>query len=289
VAGAVGAACEDGAPCSAAAQGSYVAGPAARPAPPRPATAAATPATPATAAGNDNERMKQLEASPGLTPPLAYGIAPPLAKHPSLQGRPGPTPAVGPADAPVKVFVFSDFQCPVCRRIVEPLKLAARTHPDDVQIIYLHNALEMHRNAADAAAAAIAALRQKRFWEFHDKLFGDQRALTRPDLLRVAKELGLDVARFERDMDAPEVREQVAYERSLAAAVGARGTPAFYVNGHKLVGWGSYGGFASMITRALKAAEAVPKTTPKAQVAEAATRAQGPDGVTFAELVWGAR
>src|SRR6185369_7655646 len=88
-----------------------------------------------------------------------------------LDGAPGPSPAYGPAAAPVYVFVLTDFQCPVCRRAVEPLKYLARRYPNDVRLVVKQNALVSHNRAAAAAAASIAAFRQGKYWAFADRLF----------------------------------------------------------------------------------------------------------------------
>jgi len=195
---------------------------------------------------------------------------------------------MGPETASVKVFLFSDFQCPVCTRVVEPLKQIARTYPDDVQIVFKHNPLEMHANARQAAAASIAAYRQGKFWEYHDKLFQNQRSLDADSLVRYAEELGLDLMLFQEDMGAPMVSAQIDYERALAEKLGARGTPQFFINGTKLAGWGSYPGFKSMVDEARRgAAKFAAEGIPPERVARVATAAAGEEGELLAELMWG--
>ena len=177
---------------------------------------------------------------------------------------------------------------PSLQAVVEPIKAASRELGDSVQLIFKHNALAMHPRAEAAARASIAAFRQGKFWEFHDLLFQDQRALGDQDFLRHAKTLGLNLQRFQRDIADPSVAQQIAYERATATAMGARGTPGFFINGKKQVGWGSYGSFKAMIKRAVKNAELVAKKGAKpAKVAEAATRASGEDGAKLAEYIWG--
>src|SRR4051812_11038349 len=82
-----------------------------------------------------------LENTPGSTPPLADATEPAPAPMEGLEGAPGPSPAYGPVAAPVYVFVLTDFQCPVCRRAVEPLKYLARRYPTDVRLVIKQNAL----------------------------------------------------------------------------------------------------------------------------------------------------
>jgi protein-disulfide isomerase len=229
-----------------------------------------------------------LEHKPGATPAIAQVEVPPGPPHPDLVGAPGPSPAMGPDTAPVKVFVFSDFQCPVCKRVVEPLKQISRVYPDDVQIIFKHHALSTHRLARDAATAAIAAYRQGKFWEYHDKLFQNQTALEVVDLHRYAEDLGLDMTRFRQDMQDAAAVDQIAYEGEIADRLGLPGTPGFLVNGKPLAGWGSYYGFKSMIDQALADAEALPgEGVAQAEVAKVATARAGDEGRQLAEFVWG--
>jgi protein-disulfide isomerase len=236
----------------------------------------------------DHSKMKELERNPGATGALKQVSTRALKKHKSLAGVPGLMPASGPDSAKVKVFIFSDFQCPVCRRVVEPVKLVARAHPKDVQIVFVQNALVMHPNAERAALAALAATRQNRFWEFHDRLFQDQSKLSDSDLLSHAQAIGLNITRFKKDMAAAATLAQVQYERNLSTALGVRGTPGFFINGRKMVGWGSYSGFNSLVKRALKKAEGV-SAKGRGGAAAAATKSTGDDGKKFAELVWGLR
>lgn len=288
-AGAKQVACDDGEECSVTADLSPApslpapppaAVPVARPAPAPPTPAKAKPLPSAS---------KDLEQNPGLTPAPKTVVVTPGPKHPSIEGRPGPSPAMGSEDPLVRVLIFSDFQCPVCRRVVEPLKAVAREFADDVQFIFKHNALEMHRNAADAAAASIAAMRQGKFWEYHDLMFKYQRFLRRPDLIGYARELGLDIAKFQTDMDSQEVRAQVTYEAKLAEALGTRGTPSFFVAAQVGKGWGSQQGFRSLVKRALKKARELAATTPRQDVYRALLSAAGETGQKLLELVWGAK
>ena len=102
-------------------------------------------------------------------------------------------PSMGPATAKVTLVEFSDFQCPFCSRAVPTLQRIAADYPTEVRILFRHNPLSFHTNAALAAEAAVAAEAQGKFWEMHDKLFANQQALDRPSLDRYAQELGLDL------------------------------------------------------------------------------------------------
>lgn len=229
------------------------------------------PARPAPAA------QKALESAVASTPPLEQAVALAPAPLEGLPGVPGTSPAAGPADALVHVIVFTDFQCPVCRRVVEPLKLLVRRFPADVRLVVKQAASSRHARAADAAAASLAAFRQSAFWPFFDRAFVDQRRLERADLLATAATLGLDVGRFGADIDDEAVRAQVQYETALADRLGLSGTPTFVVNGRVQRGWGSYAGLEQIVEQALATARAlVAGGVPRARVAYEATRRSDP-------------
>jgi predicted DsbA family dithiol-disulfide isomerase len=107
--------------------------------------------------------------------------------------------------------------------------------------------LEMHKNARIAAIAALAAQRQGKFWELHDKMFANRKELDRDDLVRYASEAGLDKARFEADLDSAEVQKQVDEDVATAEKAGVTGTPAFFVNGRSLRGARPYEDFETAV------------------------------------------
>src|SRR5688572_17149975 len=106
---------------------------------------------PAPVAEMSLQEVLALEHTPGSTPPLEDAKQAAPAPVSGLEGAPGVSPAYGPATAPVYVFLLTDFQCPVCRRVVEPLKYLARRYPNDVRVVVKHNALVTHNRAAAAA------------------------------------------------------------------------------------------------------------------------------------------
>jgi len=181
-----------------------------------------------------------IEKTPGLTPAFADGTIATPPSDASLPGRAGPSPAMGPDDAPVVVFVFSDFQCPVCRRGVEPLKKLVRDHDPLVRVVFKHQALASHPDARGAAIASLAAFRQDKFWQYHDRLFASAAGLGDDALKARAEEVGLDVTAFKAAQQDEALGAQVDYETALGTALGVRGTPGFLVNGALSIGWGSY-------------------------------------------------
>lgn len=118
----------------------------------------------------------------------------------------------------------------------------------------MQNPLPMHQNAMPAAEAALAANAQGKFWEMHDKMFENQRALAREDLERYAQEIGLDMGRFRRSLDTHEFQRQIEASQALAAQLGARGTPSFFINGRPLRGAQPFEGFKTVIDEEIQRA-----------------------------------
>ncbi len=164
------------------------------------------------------------------------------------------SPYLGPKDAAVVVNVFSDFQCPVCKRSADPIKQLAADFPGKVKVYFRNNALEMHGRSKPAALAAWAAKKQGKFWQYHDKLF-ETGALDDSSLENAAKELGLNVEQWKKDVADPKNAERIAEEAKWAETMGATGTPGFFVNGTRQVGWGSYMALKSMVQREVEKAE----------------------------------
>jgi protein-disulfide isomerase len=102
-----------------------------------------------------------------------------------------------------------------------------------------------------AAVAARAAYEQGKFWEYHDKLFANQQKLTHDDLVRYAKEVDLDVSRFESSLTSARTRPVIDADAAEAKALGATGTPAFFINGRYLSGARPFDDFAQLINSEL--------------------------------------
>ena len=129
-------------------------------------------------------------------------------------------------------------------------------------IVWKHLPLtSIHQYAMGAAIASEAAHNQGKFWEYHDKLFANQQKLTPDDLKQYAKDVGLDVNRFEADLANPAVKQRVQNDMSEVNGLGITGTPAFFVNGHYLSGAQPFDGFARVINSELtKLKLAIPPT-----------------------------
>ena len=165
-------------------------------------------------------------------------------KQPPVRGRPRPTPvpeppkhverpARGPASAPVVLVMFSDFQCPYCSIIHDVIEKAAATVGDDVRVEYFHFPLAFHRRAETSAIASMAAHRQGRFAEMATRLYSGMKSQSRQDVLAHARAIGLDMARFERDLKDETLLAFVRQDKAAGSRIGVRGTPTVYLNGRR--------------------------------------------------------
>lgn len=144
-----------------------------------------------------------------------------------LEGR----PMKGNPNAKVTIVEFSDFECPYCSQAVGGIKALLDAYPNDVKVYFLHYPLNFHQAAMPSAIASQCAHLQGKFWEFHDKLFENQRGLTQELFQSTAKELGLDLEKFNKCVEDPATRAFVQKDMEQGEAAGVEGTPAFYVNG----------------------------------------------------------
>lgn len=130
------------------------------------------------------------------------------------------------------------------------LEQVLEKNPDTVKIAFKNMPLRFHKFADPSARAALAAHKQGKFWEFHDKLFAVEK-LSDEAINNVAVELQLDMAQFNKDMNSPEIRQMVNKDLLDAQKAGVTGTPTIFINGKKLKNR-SLAGFQEMIDRELK-------------------------------------
>ena len=157
----------------------------------------------------------------------------------------------GPTSAPVTIVEFSDFQCPFCARAVPTLRQIQETYGANVRIVWKHLPLPIHKEAVGAALAAEAAGKQGRFWEFHDKLFASQDRLGADDLKHYARELQLDMNRFESDLVNADDQKRINEDVTEAIALGVSGTPGFFINGRFIDGAQPFKSFSVLIDQEL--------------------------------------
>jgi protein-disulfide isomerase len=179
-------------------------------------------------------------------------------------------PIKGAKDALVTIVQFSDYQCPFCSRVEPTMDKIMEEYKGKVRVAWRDLPLPFHPNAMPAAIAARAAGDQGKFWEMHKKLFADQQHLDRETFEKHAQELGLNMGKFKAALDAQKGKEQIEADAAAGNKIGARGTPAFFINGKFLSGAQPFESFKAKIDEELKVAEAlVAKGTPKGHVYEA--------------------
>jgi len=158
-----------------------------------------------------------------------------LLQEPRLEIATEGHPAKGPATAPVTIVEFSDFECPYCKLVVPTLQQIKDKYGDQVRIVFRQFPLDsLHPHARKAAEAALCAQEQGKFWEMHDAMFGDQKALEIPALKATAEKLGVDKTKFEQCLDSGRLAQRVKEDERAGTLVGVSGTPALFVNGRAL-------------------------------------------------------
>jgi len=157
----------------------------------------------------------------------------------------------GPKDAAITIVEFSEFQCPFCSRVLPAKKQIMDAYKGKVKFVFKHTPLPFHKDAQLASEAALAAGEQGKFWEMHDKLFANQKDLSRPSLEKFAGELGLNMDKFKKALDSGVYKPVVEEDKALGMKVGARGTPTLFINGRKIVGAQPFENFKKMIDEEL--------------------------------------
>jgi protein-disulfide isomerase len=167
----------------------------------------------------------------------------------------------GSKDAPVKVYEFSDFHCPYCKRghVQSMKKIEEAYDGDKVAIVFKNFPLPMHRNARAAHKAALAAGEQGKFWEMTDLLFQNQKEHRRSGdvegYVKYAQKIGLNVDKFKKDFNDPKLDKQITSEMNQGRQVGVRGTPHFFVNGNRVSGAQPFSAFKPIIDKELQKAK----------------------------------
>lgn len=160
----------------------------------------------------------------------------------------------GAENAPITVVVFSDFQCPFCKRVVPTMHQLVKEYDGKVRIAFRQNPLPMHKNAMSAAKASLAAGEQGKFWEMHDALFENQpQVATDEGIEKIAQKVpGLNMAKFKKDWKSTKYDKQIQDDMAFARKNGATGTPAFFVNGVYLKGAKPIESFREVVDKLLE-------------------------------------
>ena len=172
---------------------------------------------------------------------------PPLVVFPNNELA-GNSPSIGPENAKVTIVEFSDYQCPGCLIAENNLEPILKEYSGKIRFVYRNFPLyTIHPNAGIAAEAALAANEQGKFWEMHNALFANQeqiRADGNVAIFAIAKEFGLDEAKFAEALNSHKFEAAVKAGFEDALKFGCEGTPTFFINGKKY--------FAALSTQELK-------------------------------------
>jgi protein-disulfide isomerase len=145
-------------------------------------------------------------------------------------------PSKGPGEARVTLVEYVDYECPHCRSAQALIRQVLDTYPRQVRLCFKHFPLSGHTNSRLAAEAATAAQKQGKFWPYSDKVWENSDNLTPAVLEKIAKEVGLDVARWRSDMASTEIKGAVSLDKADGGALGINSTPTIYINGRKYTG-----------------------------------------------------
>jgi len=182
-------------------------------------------------------------------------------------------PLRGPKEAPVTIVEFSDFQCPYCAGLQSTLDQVLKAFPKEVNLVYKQFPLNIHQYARQAAVASMAAHQQGKFWQLHDRMFQNFSAINEENIKKWAKEVGLNMAEFEKVMQAGVVETAVQKDIADGAAARVLGTPTLFING-KRVQERSFEAFKKAILEELAAVKA-PATTAPAKKAPTTAKPSG--------------
>jgi protein-disulfide isomerase len=185
-------------------------------------------------------------SSEAMTEALRY-------EQPWVPVVPGDAPILGNPNAPVTIVMFLEAQCPYCVRGSATAEQAWERYDDQVRLVYKHFPLAFHQEARPAAIAMEAARNQGKFWPYKDSVYARASELrSNPELFhQIADDLGLNMARFQRDLDDPATAARVDADMQQGTSLGVTGTPAFFINGYGLRGAQPIDKFAALIDREL--------------------------------------
>jgi protein-disulfide isomerase len=186
------------------------------------------------------EPVSRQTATANSTPSSSSSSAP--SQPVALRGVPGAEPAhtLGPANAPVHIEEFGDFQCPPCGLFHPILEQMHHEFGDKLRITFREFPLyPNHPHSVVAASSAEAAGLQGKFWEMHDLLYEHQNDWkdqfdVRPIYEGYAKQIGLDVERWKRDMGSEQVAQRITLDGSRGHSLGVKGTPTVFLNGREV-------------------------------------------------------
>jgi len=195
---------------------------------------------------------QQVVVAGPVAPPVPQVVATPTPEHVQYNIPTAGFPSLGPAEAPITIVEFSDYQCPYCTRWhEETYQPLLEAYPGKIRFVYRNYPLSFHQNALMGAEAALCAGDKNDYWKYHDKLFAEKALMNNPagtaldaaTFVRFATDVGMDGAAFQACLGTEKYKQAVLDDQKFAdglptengqAAVG--GTPTFFINGTRLVG-----------------------------------------------------
>lgn len=190
-------------------------------------------------------------------------LAPPRADFDTTEAA-----RLGPANAPIQLVEFADYECPYCIKVHPELKKLKDEFGDKVALVYMDMPLPMHANAQKAAEAARCARTQNKFWEYHDRLFSAKQ-IDVASLKQMAGDLGLDTAKFNTCLDSSQAAAAVKKDADEAQKIGLQATPSFFLNGKFFTGALPYEELRKMVLRELGDSNKTAKNVAEKGVAKA--------------------
>ncbi len=142
-------------------------------------------------------------------------------------------PFKGNPNAPVVLVEFVDYECPHCKHVQPVMRQVVEEFKSDVKVYFKHYPLGGHVNSRLAAEGAVAAQKQGKFWPFNDKIWANADILSPALLEQFAKDIGLDVAQWRKDLESDEVKNRVQKDKTEGGVLGIESTPTIYLNGRE--------------------------------------------------------
>ena len=196
------------------------------------------------------QREQQVFAALTQKYPITVSLAPPAAPNVKIPYNAN-DPVKGPANARVTIVEYTDFQCAYCKRSQDVLHQVLAAYPNDVKLVAKAYPLNFHNRAKPTAEAAFCAQDQNKFWEYRDAAFASSPKLDDADLLAVAKQVGLNMKKFEKCYNSHKYSARVDEDMAAGQAVGVQGTPHFFINAQVINGAQPFESFKAAVEKEL--------------------------------------
>jgi protein-disulfide isomerase len=162
----------------------------------------------------------------------------------------------GPVDAPVTILEYGDYECPYCRGAFRDVHRLADQYPTLIRFVFRNFPIpQLHPHAEQAAEAAEAAAAQGKFWQMYELLLQPYSHLDIDSLVTYAEVIGLDIARFRRELTDHAYADRIERDVQEGVENGVNATPKFYVNGERVDGKVPLENLADLVQRAVAAAQ----------------------------------